>query len=107
MTREPDGKFKFVMGGEAKGFVGIALQAAEFAGVKLFVEPLLTDFALDQKGNVSFNFTAGIEPASLLYANALASTPEESSEDSGADAAPPQEGLPADPKSLELLEERL
>ncbi len=75
------------MGGEARGFNAVAYQSEVFTGLtKEFLSPTFSNFALDEKGNVSFNFETRVNPQIILYRTALENkggSPNDASIESG------------------------
>jgi hypothetical protein len=63
-------KISVTMGGEAQNFAAIVLQAEEFSKkdyTSYISNPLFSNLNLDKSGNVTFNFTADLNPQSFLY----------------------------------------
>jgi len=77
------GRLEVSMKGEAIGFSAVALQADIFNKSEFFRNPNFSDLNLDDKGNVVFSFSTGINPALMLYERHL-----DVSEASGAFVAP-------------------
>lgn len=59
------------MSGEAKGYNYIALQADLFGSDKFIKNPIFSDFALDQQGNVDFTLTFSVDKSLVLYESFL------------------------------------
>lgn len=62
------------MAGQAKDYNSIAKQSDVFSAdpIKKYIQnPIFDGLDLDPNGNVIFNFTASVNPASLLYRNNL------------------------------------
>lgn len=57
--------------GEAKGYNYIALQADLFGDNKFIRNPIFSDFALDQEGNVDFTLTFSVDRTLVLYESFL------------------------------------
>lgn len=65
-----DDKITLSMRGQALSYETVALQAKEFTNPNLknvFKSPLFGDLTLDIQGNVSFSFTAGVDPLLVDY----------------------------------------
>jgi hypothetical protein len=62
---------KVTMSGEAESFSSIAKQSDVFGANKKLKDPILSSLALEQNGNVSFDFTAAVEPAILSYSKSV------------------------------------
>lgn len=58
---------KVKLGGDARGYSALALQAQLFNKTKYVRNPVFTDLHLDEKGNVKFSFTADIDKALISY----------------------------------------
>jgi hypothetical protein len=63
--------FQVVMKGEARGYQAVALQSDTFTRGKVFINPLFSDLRLDERGNVTFSFTATVDPALVAYAKTI------------------------------------
>lgn len=61
------------MHGQASSFNSIILQADLFQKTKQFTNTVVSGFALDADGNVSFNMTASVDPSLVLYKNYVSS----------------------------------
>jgi hypothetical protein len=65
------------MGGEAESFSDIAFQSDVFGSAVQYgtntklVVPVLSNLGLTTDGNVTFTFTAGIQPGDILYSKSL------------------------------------
>jgi hypothetical protein len=67
------------MSGEARSFNALALQADAFGSSDFFIDPIFSNFNIDQSGVVLFNFTATVDQNQLGYvARAAAPTPSPS-----------------------------
>ncbi len=55
------------MSGQAKSFNAVALQSDVFGGERYFKNPVFSNFSLNDKGDVTFNFQTMIDPQLLLY----------------------------------------
>ncbi len=58
---------KIKMTGQAAGYRSVALQSDLFAKNKSFIDPVFSNLALDQSGNVLFDLEFSVEPAFLNY----------------------------------------
>lgn len=66
------------MTGEAKSFNAVALQSDVFGAEPQFVDPVFSNFNLNERGDVVFNFKATVDPKLLRYSETvIASTPAE------------------------------
>jgi hypothetical protein len=65
------GGLTLIMQGQAKGYEALALQAQIFNQSKYIKNPLFTNLTLDDKGNVTFAFSATLDPSVVSYKNAL------------------------------------
>jgi hypothetical protein len=78
-TKDSDG-IKVSMKGVGNSFSAIAFQSSVFGKSQLYGSnkvlrnPILSDLALDQNGNVGFTFTTTINPADLSYSKILDSS---------------------------------
>lgn len=61
------GSIKMNLKGEARGYTALALQSELFNKSKYIKNPNFTDLQLDQKGNVTFSFTADLDNAIISY----------------------------------------
>lgn len=73
--------------GQAKGYNYIALQADLFAKNGFIKNPIFSDFALDQFGNIGFNLTFSVDKSLVIYESFL-----ERQESLGEDGLPVEEG---------------
>jgi hypothetical protein len=64
------------MQGQARGYSALALQAEAFNKTKFIKSPLFTNLTLDDKGNVTFAFTATLDPSLLSYKKSLENAPK-------------------------------
>lgn len=55
------------MKGAARSFAAIALQSDVFGKSRFIKSPIFSDLDLDKNGNVTFSFTATVDPALLSY----------------------------------------
>ncbi len=65
-----DDKISISMKGQARSYETVALQAKEFTNPNfknVFKSPLFGDLTLDTQGNVSFSFSAGVDPLLVDY----------------------------------------
>lgn len=60
---------KLNMSGEAESFESIALQYQSFEKSAMLQEPMFSNFQLNDKGNVIFEFTVKVNKTKLQYAN--------------------------------------
>ncbi len=77
------------MSGQAKSFMSLALQQAEFAkpeNKQYFKNPIFSDFSLDKDGNVTFSFSSVINPDLVLFGADL--RPHATSSPSSASSTP-------------------
>lgn len=68
------------MVGEARSFNAIALQSDIFGNERYFKNPVFSNFTLNDRGDVLFNFKTEVDPVLLLYRETLigvASTTDE------------------------------
>ena len=63
------------MQGAARSFAAIALQSDVFGKSRFIKNPIFSNLDLDEAGNVTFDFTATIDPSLLLYER-VASQPD-------------------------------
>lgn len=63
----PDKKIKLTMQGEARSYNAIAFQSDVFSKVEQFKNPMFTNLAIDERGIISFDFSADIEPSAVSY----------------------------------------
>ncbi|MCR4334273.1 MAG: hypothetical protein NUV47_00885 [Patescibacteria group bacterium] len=68
-------KVNVTMKGEGESFSSIALQSDAFGKSKLFKNPIISNLVVGQNGNVSFDFSASIDPSLVLYKNSSISEP--------------------------------
>lgn len=66
-----DGTIKISMTGQAKSYNSVAYQSQVFGETKALKGPIFSNLDLDNKGNVVFNFTTGIDPSFISYTNTL------------------------------------
>ncbi len=64
------------MEGQARGYSALALQADALNKTKYIKSPLFSDLTLDDKGNVTFSFSATIDPSILSYKKSLENAPK-------------------------------
>lgn len=57
----------FGMIGQAKSFNSVALQSDVFGAERSFKDPVFSNFSLNERGDVIFNFQTTVDPKSLLY----------------------------------------
>jgi hypothetical protein len=60
-------QLKLMMKGEARGYSALALQAELFKRSKNFINPVFSDLSLDERGNVTFSITTGVDQSFLSY----------------------------------------
>lgn len=73
---EPDSNMiKLSMNGEGESFSSIALQSDVLNKTNALTNPILTNLALGDRGRVTFNLTAGVDPSLLLYKDTLQGIP--------------------------------
>jgi hypothetical protein len=68
-----DGKVTISMRGNAKSYSSVALQSDLFGKNKMLQEAMFSNLDLDQKGNVTFSFTAYVDPTLLSYSDTVGS----------------------------------
>lgn len=61
------------LNGQARGYSAIALQSDIFNSSGHFTNPVFSDLNLDERGNILFSFTAGINPSLLSYRRVIES----------------------------------
>ena len=62
-----DGGTELLMQGQARGYAALALQADVFNKSKYFKNSNFSNLNLDERGDVSFSFTASVDPALVSY----------------------------------------
>jgi hypothetical protein len=62
-----DGKIKLTMDGAARSFGAIALQSDQFGKSRYLKSPIFSNLNLDRDGNVTFSFSALVDPALISY----------------------------------------
>lgn len=62
-----DGTASITMNGQAKSYNAVAYQSEIFGKERALKNPLFSNLDLDQYGNVTFNFTAQIDPGFIVY----------------------------------------
>ena len=55
------------MTGQAKSFNSVALQSDVFGTERSFKDPIFSNFSLNERGDVIFNFQTTVDPKLLLY----------------------------------------
>lgn len=68
------GKVNIAMKGQATSYETVALQSKAFTDPSLrnaFKSPIVGDLNLDQSGNVTFSFSAGVDPAIVSYSRSI------------------------------------
>jgi hypothetical protein len=71
-------ELSFVMTGQAKSFNAVALQSDIFGEERYFRNPVFSNFTLNDRGDVIFQFKAEIDEALLRYSESLAALPARS-----------------------------
>lgn len=61
------GEILLSMTGEAKSFNSVALQSDVFGGESYFKNPIFSNFNLNERGDVIFNFETTIDPELMRY----------------------------------------
>ncbi len=61
------------MRGQAKSFNAVALQSDVFGTEPSFKDPMFSNFSLDERGDVTFDFKTTVDPKLLLYSESLLS----------------------------------
>lgn len=80
------------MTGEAKSFNAVALQSDVFGAEPQFVDPVFSNFNLNERGDVVFNFKTTLDSARLRYRETvIANAPAESESFGEEDAGEPFE----------------
>ena len=64
-------KVNVTMKGEGESFSSIALQSDVFGKSKFFKNPIISNLAVGQNGNVTFDFSASVDPGLVLYKNSI------------------------------------
>ncbi len=85
-----DGKeATLAMTGQAKSFNAVALQSDVFGSDRAFKDPVFSNFALNEHGDIVFNFKTSLDPALLRYSETVlgSAAGDESADESGEDAA--------------------
>lgn len=67
-----EGNAKLSLSGEAKSYSALAAQSNLLGKSEYIKEPIFSNFALNTIGNVTFNFSAGLDRNFQLYRNTLA-----------------------------------
>ncbi len=67
-----EGDAKLVLSGEAKSYSALAAQSNLLGKSEYIKGPIFSNFALNTIGNVTFNFSAGLDHSFQLYRNTLA-----------------------------------
>ncbi len=62
-----DKELTISMGGQARGYAAVALQADTLSRSKYIKNPVFSDLLLDDKGNVLFSFKATLNPDIISY----------------------------------------
>lgn len=62
------------MQGEARSFNAVALQSDVFGADPLFVNPIFSDFSLNEQGDVVFHFKTNLDTARLRYRETVISS---------------------------------
>ncbi|MFZ2049286.1 MAG: hypothetical protein WAV25_03265 [Minisyncoccia bacterium] len=62
-----DKELTISMGGQARGYAAVALQADTLSRSKYIKNPVFSDLLLDDKGNVLFSFKATLNPEIISY----------------------------------------
>ena len=75
------------MTGQAQSFNAVALQSDVFGAERSFKDPIFSNFALNERGDVIFNFKTTVMPELLQYRETVLG-----SKDSGATGASPLDG---------------
>ena len=65
---------QLIMQGQATGYAALSLQSNIFNKASFIKSPLFTNLALDNSGNVTFVFSATIDPSIVSYKNAVANS---------------------------------
>ena len=65
------------MTGEAKSFNAVALQSDVFGAEPAFIDPVFSNFTLNDEGDVVFNFETKIDPSLLLYREGVVGSKKE------------------------------
>jgi hypothetical protein len=60
-----------VMTGQAKSFNAVALQSDVFGSERAFKDPVFSNFALNEQGDIVFNFKTSLDPALLRYSETV------------------------------------
>lgn len=68
------GTVSLSMNGEADGFDSVALQSDVFGGDKFIKNPIFNNLNLDERGSVSFQFKASLDPKLLLYKEVISTS---------------------------------
>lgn len=69
--KKNDGKVEITMSGTARNYNSIALQSDVFGKSNYLRDALFEDLNLDDRGNVSFTFSATVDPAIVVYQDSL------------------------------------
>ena len=69
------GGLQLIMQGQATGYSALALQADIFNKSKYIKSPLFTDLTLNDKGNVTFAFSAVLNPSIVSYKTFIQNNP--------------------------------
>ena len=77
---EKNSKIMIKMSGIAVGYKSVALQSDLFTKNKYLIDPIFSNLALDDKGNVLFNLEFSVDPNFVDYKKVLKTTNENSSD---------------------------
>lgn len=66
--------FTLTLSGEAKSFNAVALQSDIFGEEKRFTSPVFSNFTLNERGNVLFQFKTAVDPALVAYRETVQET---------------------------------
>ena len=72
----PNSKIGVKMSGVARGYQSVALQSDLFGENKYFIDPIFSNLALDDKGNVLFDLNFSVDPNLVDYKKTLEATNE-------------------------------
>ncbi len=70
----PDNKISLSMRGESRTYNAIAFQSDVFSKVPQLKNPMFKNLSLDDKGVISFNVTAELEPSAVAYSRIVSPT---------------------------------
>lgn len=70
----PKDRVVMTLKGEGSSLPVLAFQSDVFGGSRVFKDPVVSDFAVEDKGTVGFSFTAGIDPQEISFKKYIEAT---------------------------------